>query len=1158
MPLTVAGTLSHSVACRKVQLHGFFNYGNFTFNNNKIDTTTTSIQFQELDGVYTERPETVINGRSTFWHADGKFYIYYCFRNTTRLEDAYIIDMDPNSTEGSAFRRSHYHSANDAPTVQTQKVLWPECPGLALAHSKSTPVEHAANKSSKIDFRYDDSHSPWALIWHELGTRSANLHYLTGMPTPSAMDAKSTWNVRTMCVDDTYITPTAAVDAQWAYAAGPEQGLAVWKGANAALCDSACDVRDESDCCDIHCNHLFNQASSDEQKQQQQQQQLSGGSDELCYECQHNTFATYASSVAPVVEERREALRANQTLSAACGETSETSTAFIPQGTTADGKPYYKSDDGYYMYFETWCHGATNEWFLDTDEPSTTARSDLDGDGDCVVEGWLNSNAQTPAGANTWNIFCPERRDPIKAGLDLVPFLHGSGSSTSQPNPAGCNSTGKCSTDSGLYCCENPACNLTRGCASDSAKHHCACPFPAFAREKQGMQKRCFDSGSNTSVCSTKCGFRTGPDENKAIPVNNSLTRLTRSILPWAHKHPHLDAASSGCVVGNINSRTWKSSTCSGTGSGTTLPLTVVEFELDPTGVHQMDPVDSAWPESAPAVGWNWPACGPGALCECDQLRKPGSLRDETNLPLARVVDCSNRDLAFVPTFDSASIEAYKQHHESTVEDETNLLAVIDLHGNRLATIPNGTFNLVEPKTLKAIDLHDNLLKRIPFLKHATLETLNFRNNDIEYVAPYTWSGMRLPFNVKSVCQTLTRLKSVDLRDNNISMLIGEEAAGANVALGDVEDAMAVFVKNGGDFNAFVSSLSSSLVNEAEDGMFAAESVISNSLLEDLFGMTTTFMADSLNTDGGSGINVLFGRGDDDGAHDDGDTDDSDDDNDNVFSLTNLLSSVTDMFFNLDDDDDDDNDSTTSEGSGFANLGSGSQAKLFLDGFNHGMEIGQDAMDCRKSYTIFRAHVGAIDILLGNNPMTVISPKRLSQFYPSGADHKQLTATSEDPRYNIGGGKRYPSASSCRLIGMHNFWRPIWRCKCALDYVGSDGGVSGESLDDASKYTLAGCLPKVPVMMCKTAYAEYVGKILGRRTELRNNIASIEVACDIVDRSKRPQFTFMEYDGFVEYTQSTAQCSVKWKSSHKDEKVAGTRIGNWECTSILCLFLKRH
>ena len=62
-----------------------------------------------------------------------------------------------------------------------------------------------------------------------------------------------------------------------------------------------------------------------------------------------------------------------------------------------------------FMYWDPMCDGVNlyNEWIFDVSEPSLTAESDLDGDGDCDYAGFIGSISETPpSGVNLWNIGC--------------------------------------------------------------------------------------------------------------------------------------------------------------------------------------------------------------------------------------------------------------------------------------------------------------------------------------------------------------------------------------------------------------------------------------------------------------------------------------------------------------------------------------------------------------------------------------------------------------------------------------------------------------------------------------------------------------------------------------------------------------------------------
>eukprot|EP00964_Phaeocystis_antarctica_P151388 scaffold118983_cov60-Phaeocystis_antarctica.AAC.1 len=84
------------------------------------------------------------------------------------------------------------------------------------------------------------------------------------------------------------------------------------------------------------------------------------------------------------------------------------------QGATASGAPYYKADGAsYWLYWDPDCDGDDGSagipaWHFDDVAPSTTAASDLDGDGDCNLGAWFRSSDSSlpPQGLATWRVFC--------------------------------------------------------------------------------------------------------------------------------------------------------------------------------------------------------------------------------------------------------------------------------------------------------------------------------------------------------------------------------------------------------------------------------------------------------------------------------------------------------------------------------------------------------------------------------------------------------------------------------------------------------------------------------------------------------------------------------------------------------------------------------
>ncbi|CAK0871653.1 unnamed protein product [Prorocentrum cordatum] len=78
---------------------------------------------------------------------------------------------------------------------------------------------------------------------------------------------------------------------------------------------------------------------------------------------------------------------------------------------SATGAPiYHSSDAGWYLYYDPGCAGDSagdDRWIFDDSMPSTTAVSDLDGDGSCRYKARLNSfSTLPPTGSATWRVNC--------------------------------------------------------------------------------------------------------------------------------------------------------------------------------------------------------------------------------------------------------------------------------------------------------------------------------------------------------------------------------------------------------------------------------------------------------------------------------------------------------------------------------------------------------------------------------------------------------------------------------------------------------------------------------------------------------------------------------------------------------------------------------
>eukprot|EP00930_Biecheleria_cincta_P000523 TRINITY_DN10114_c0_g1_i2.p1 TRINITY_DN10114_c0_g1~~TRINITY_DN10114_c0_g1_i2.p1 ORF type:complete len:514 (-),score=59.56 TRINITY_DN10114_c0_g1_i2:160-1701(-) len=76
------------------------------------------------------------------------------------------------------------------------------------------------------------------------------------------------------------------------------------------------------------------------------------------------------------------------------------------------GAPSYTNGAGLYLYYDPSCSGSgsgTSRWIFDSDDPSTSAASDLDGDSACSYSARIDSTqtVHPPTGANTWRSACP-------------------------------------------------------------------------------------------------------------------------------------------------------------------------------------------------------------------------------------------------------------------------------------------------------------------------------------------------------------------------------------------------------------------------------------------------------------------------------------------------------------------------------------------------------------------------------------------------------------------------------------------------------------------------------------------------------------------------------------------------------------------------------
>eukprot|EP00966_Prymnesium_polylepis_P116156 2685118-Prymnesium_polylepis.1 len=81
-------------------------------------------------------------------------------------------------------------------------------------------------------------------------------------------------------------------------------------------------------------------------------------------------------------------------------------------GFTASGAPFFQlQGSSVFIYWDPSCNGGTGgtaRWIIDSDEPSTSALSDLDGDAACNYGARFNSadSSSPPLGGSTWRVSC--------------------------------------------------------------------------------------------------------------------------------------------------------------------------------------------------------------------------------------------------------------------------------------------------------------------------------------------------------------------------------------------------------------------------------------------------------------------------------------------------------------------------------------------------------------------------------------------------------------------------------------------------------------------------------------------------------------------------------------------------------------------------------
>lgn len=86
---------------------------------------------------------------------------------------------------------------------------------------------------------------------------------------------------------------------------------------------------------------------------------------------------------------------------------------YVAAGATASGAPYYRDTSfSYYIFWDPSCDGvsAPARWIVTTVAPSTTASSDLDGDGSCTYQADVDSDdsSSPPLGTVNWWVVCED------------------------------------------------------------------------------------------------------------------------------------------------------------------------------------------------------------------------------------------------------------------------------------------------------------------------------------------------------------------------------------------------------------------------------------------------------------------------------------------------------------------------------------------------------------------------------------------------------------------------------------------------------------------------------------------------------------------------------------------------------------------------------
>ena len=96
-------------------------------------------------------------------------------------------------------------------------------------------------------------------------------------------------------------------------------------------------------------------------------------------------------------------------VSGTCASQSAYNGLYSPVGFTASNKPWYKNENNRTLYYDPDCGLGSNHnlWIFDSEDPSTTAKNDLDADETCNFWGYVTSTSSfPPMGTNIWEFYC--------------------------------------------------------------------------------------------------------------------------------------------------------------------------------------------------------------------------------------------------------------------------------------------------------------------------------------------------------------------------------------------------------------------------------------------------------------------------------------------------------------------------------------------------------------------------------------------------------------------------------------------------------------------------------------------------------------------------------------------------------------------------------